>query len=82
MIPDYNIDDPKYQGRTRIPENGIAKARPSDLKLLLGNAPPESDTPIGSLAHSFRRLAKQCQLQLHYLLPAPTNMTSTTDESS
>jgi hypothetical protein len=43
MIPDYNIDNPKYQGRTCIPENGVAKARPSDLKLLLRDAPPKSE---------------------------------------
>jgi hypothetical protein len=47
-IPDYNIDDQKYQGRTRIPEKVVAKTRPSHLEVMLGDAPPKSDTPNGS----------------------------------
>jgi hypothetical protein len=49
MIPDYSIQGLKNQGRTRKPEKGIAKARSSHLKVLLEDAPPESDTPTGSL---------------------------------
>jgi hypothetical protein len=50
-IPDYSIDDQKYQGRTRIPEKGVAKAQPSHLEVMLGDAPPKSDTPSGSRVH-------------------------------
>jgi hypothetical protein len=50
MIPNYSIQDQKNQGRTRKPEKGVAKERSSHLKVLLEDAPPESDTPTGSLA--------------------------------
>jgi hypothetical protein len=50
MIPDYNIQDQKNQGRTRKPEKGVAKEHSSHLEVLLEDAPPKSDTPIGSLA--------------------------------
>jgi hypothetical protein len=50
-IPDYSIDDQKYQGRTRIPEKGVAKVRPSYLEAMLRDAPPKSDTPSGSRIH-------------------------------
>jgi hypothetical protein len=51
MIPDYNIQDQKNQGRTRKPEKGVAKERSSHLEVLLEDTPPESDTPTGS-SHS------------------------------
>jgi hypothetical protein len=50
MIPDYSIQDQKNQGRTRKPEKGVAKERSSHVEVLLEDAPPESDTPTGSLA--------------------------------
>jgi hypothetical protein len=50
MIPDYSINDPKYQGRTHIPENGVAEARPSYLEVMLRDATPESHTSTASLA--------------------------------
>jgi hypothetical protein len=50
MIPDYSINDKKYQGRTHIPENGIAEARPSHLEVMLGDVALEPDTPTASLA--------------------------------
>jgi hypothetical protein len=50
MIPDYSINNKKYQGRTPIPENGVIEARPSHLKVMLGDAAPESHTPTTSLA--------------------------------
>jgi hypothetical protein len=50
MIPDFSIQDQKNQDRTRKPEKGVAKERSSYLEVLLEDAPPESDTPTGSLA--------------------------------
>jgi hypothetical protein len=50
MIPDYNIQDQKNQGRTHKPEKGVAKERSSHLEVLLEDAPPESNTPTRSLA--------------------------------
>jgi hypothetical protein len=50
MIPNYSIQDQKKQGRTRKPEKGIAKERSPHVEVLLEDAPPESDTPTGSLA--------------------------------
>jgi hypothetical protein len=42
MIPDYSMDDPQFQGRTHIPEKGIANPRPSNLKMMLRDALPKS----------------------------------------
>jgi hypothetical protein len=50
MMPDYSIQDQKNQGRTRKPKKGVAKGRSPHVEVLLKVAPPESDTPTGSLA--------------------------------
>jgi hypothetical protein len=49
MIPDYSIQDQKKKGRTRKPEQGVAKERSSHLDVLLEDVPPKSCRPLDLL---------------------------------